>query len=274
MRSVYIPSDLKPLGTNHIVGYITTCPSMEDLVAFLGAFAEWHGRFAAGVANLAGEVAARESTFEEGEATEVAKYVFFAAVDEFGVKDRGLTHRGLARRMVEAALEYPGLDRKAVYEKCEALRPLIQEQCAKVAKGYGVGTALSDHALFRCLGFHLGSENLADQEFNALHSALMGNFPQMVKHLKDMSFTENGKRYNAYVWIKVHTHVEEEHAEYAIQALDRAFDKYRGSGTVTTDGNGSEVAVELLDAVHAGYRDFAECQRVFLEGLTQNRAAL
>jgi hypothetical protein len=57
------------------------------------------------------------------------------------------------------------------------VNPATEDAIDLVWEGYGVGANLEEARLFRAMGFHTGSEILADQEFVVLDKALRANAP-------------------------------------------------------------------------------------------------
>ena len=49
--------------------------------------------------------------------------------------------------------------------------------------GYGLGKHLDDRGMFFSLGFHIGSERLADVEFKNIDAFLKNKFPELVSDL-------------------------------------------------------------------------------------------
>ena len=92
-----------------------------------------------------------------------------------------------------------------------------EDAMARVWEGYGVGARLEER-LFRAMGFHTGSEILADQEFVVLDKALRARRPDLVAGLEDMKVAILGQRHDAYYWIRIHTGVEAEHFDAALRA--------------------------------------------------------
>lgn len=105
--------------------------------------------------------------------------------------------------------------------------------------------------LFFALGRHLGSELLADEEFNLMDHFMKSTFPELVAHLSSKVVPEAGVV--AYQWIKVHTYVEEEHFSHGLDAAMRAIDSYSGPHSK------AQVHEMILD----GFGAFADFQQEY-----------
>ena len=188
--------------------------------------------FAGSVLRLAGRIA-NEGRFKEkiDKSHNVAAFVFKAAIDEFNHP----IHRELAQ---ETLLEVAGyFDANHIRLRKEL--PVCQE----VISGYETKN------LFRALGFHLGSEFFADQEFKTLDTVLKEKHPDLVGHLK---------RNNAYAWIAVHTIVEAAHSIEALNAANAAL-KYQVGQTYDKS--------DIL----SGFNAFGKLQENFMKSLYYGR---
>jgi hypothetical protein len=115
---------------------------------------------------------------------------------------------------------------------------------------YGIGRALDDRALFQGLGFHIASEQCADQEFKVLDRYLRNRFPDLVARLAGVTEPWG---HNGYHWIQVHCNVEDEHRQSAAEAVRLALDFY--AGDLTSD----RVIAHLVE----GFKTFIETQEAF-----------
>lgn len=238
-----------------------------ELLRVLGAYIYFNASFGGGVANLAGEIAVRQDLFRDAEepvsmladrSVEVAADIFAAAIDEFGdrsIAQRG-THRSLAQATLKAAGQFCGFgpaSLDAVIRPTAALQSTIE----RVREGYGVNRSLDAEELFQGIGFHLGSEVLADEEFRMLDAYLREQQKVLVAHLEGSEVVVGGMRCPAYLWIQIHTHVEADHFEFAVQGANRALGHYVGP-------KGPAAA---RDWILAGFREFAAVQTTFMDGL-------
>jgi len=198
----------------------------DQLLVVVGRYVEFNAPFVAGVASLAGSIAARRELFADEygreRSVEVARHILDAAIDEFG--DRTLptkpSHRALAQTFLEETAEILGygLDRLK-----ELARPTDATQRAsqKGLKGYGVNQIMDERCLFHAIGFHMGGEMLTEKEFRLLDAFLRQRYADLVSKLE---------RRNAYFWIQRHTHVEAEHFDSALHAANLALGYYVGEG--------------------------------------------
>lgn len=203
-------------------------------LAFLFRYAEWNGYFGSAVASLAGKIGRSRRVFldPEAEVTELAdrsvlvgSYFFDAARDEFN--DRDTTHRDTHRCLAQATVT--GLARPFRAEVLmDALRvpDWLDVVGHRVAHGYGVGSPDSAGDIFRAMGYHLGSEVLADQEFTTVDRILREVAPDVVTHLSATQVVIAGQTHNAYSWIRIHSGggnaVEADHFAWAVEGVNVA----------------------------------------------------
>lgn len=216
--------------------------SRKALVRFLARFASWNGLFGSGVALLASEIGRSQDLFvEEGfpapladRSVLVASYFFDAARDEFDDRDTEHrdTHRCLAQAtlasLIEASKEqHPELGDASQLEAFLAPPLWLQGLRHRVSYGYGAGNA-DDHAgIFRAMGYHLGSELLADQEFSRIDATLRETDPALVDTLRASTITIAGQPHNGYQWIAIHSGAggaaEADHFAWAVEGVNLAF---------------------------------------------------
>ena len=244
---------------------------------FLGRYASWNGFFGSGVASLAGKLGRSRGSFRDpaqpiaalaDRSVFVASFFFDAARDEFDDRDtvHRDTHRCLAQSMLKGAIDHA---RQASDIDDQALAALLEDPAwlselnARVASGYGNGTPdeLEDH--FAAIGYHLGSELLADQEFSIIDRTLHELAPQLVEHLKHALVNIAGQEHRAYQWIAIHSGhgggAEADHFEWATQGARLAF---RFVPEARHDA--------LRASLHQGFRDFARDHRQFFERVNSN----
>lgn len=205
-------------------------------VRFLGRYTSWNGFFGSGVATLSGKIGrCRRLFLDPGQpigaladrSVFVASFFFDAARDEFDDRDtvHRDTHRCLAQSTLKGMIDHA---RAAGHLGADAeINALLAEPAwlhalnARVAQGYGNGTADDLAAVFTCIGYHLGSELLADQEFSTIDSTLRSEAPQLVEHLKQTKVNIAGQDHVAYQWIGIHSGhgggAEADHFEWATQ---------------------------------------------------------
>jgi hypothetical protein len=240
------------------------------LINLLARFIQFNSAFGAGLANLAGEIAARHTLFRDAEepvriladrASEVAADFFYAAVDEFD--DRLTpwrdTHRTLAQATLKGLGNYLGFA-PAQLDGIIRINDATEAARTAVWEGYGVGARLEDRRLFSAMGFHAGSEVLADHEFTVIDRALRARRPELVAALEAMKVEVHGHQHNAYYWIRIHTSVEVEHFEAALKGVNNALRFYAGGEERRT------VKGWILD----GFARFAGVQQAFMERLAES----
>jgi hypothetical protein len=240
----------------------------ERLLSVLGRYIQFNAAFGPGLANLAGEVAARQGLFRDRDepvrilqdrAAHVASDFFYAAIDEFD--DRATPWRDTHRTLAQACLK--GMGAHFGYTP-ERLNDVIQINAAtgraieRVAEGYGIGRRLSEQELFRGMGFHTGSEVLADREFVIIDEALRRTRPAMVAALEAARVPVLGEKHNAYYWIRIHTGVEAEHFDAALAGVNNAMRFYAGDAAANVKG-------WILD----GFGHFADVQSEFMGALDE-----
>lgn len=237
------------------------------LLSVFGRYIQFNSAFGAGVANLAGEIAARQGLFRDPDepvklladrASVVAADFFFAAIDEFD--DRLTTWRDTHRTLAQAALKGMGAHfgyAPAQLDQVVRLNAASEASLQRVWQGYGVGMRLDDAQLFGAMGFHAGSEVLADEEFNVIDSVLRERQPQLVAALRAMKVEVAGQKHDAYYWVHIHTSVEAEHFEAALRGANQALRFYSGTDDPAV------VRGFILD----GLRRFATVQGDFMAAL-------
>jgi len=244
--------------------------SPERLLTVLGRYVQFNSAFGPGLANLAGEIAARPGLFRDADepvriladrASEVAADFFYAAVDEFD--DRATvwrdTHRTLAQATVKGMGRFFGFEPAQLNDVIRINRA-TEEALPRVFEGYGVGAKLEEDRLFRGMGFHVGSEILADQEFLIIDRVLKERRPELVAGLEAMRVEVLGGKHNAYYWIRIHTGVEAEHFDAALKGVNNALRFYSGTH------DPAQVKSWMLD----GFRHFAVVQADFMAGLAED----
>lgn len=264
--------DLEPVLTRHSGNerFRTALEAAQDppqLIRLMAQYIQFNSAFGPGVANLAGEIAARQGLFQDPEeplhiaadrAAHVASDFFYAAVDEFD--DRATpwrdTHRTLAQATLKALGSFFGYTPEELNDLVR-ISQATEVAVARVSEGYGIGMRLEEHKLFRAMGFHTGSEILADREFSILDRHLRQARPDLVRALEPMTVEILGERHNAYYWIRIHTGVEAEHFDAALKGVKNALRFYGGAADPAT------VKSWALE----GFAQFASVQEDFMTGL-------
>jgi len=266
--------DLEPVLQSHhgneaLEAAFASASAPPAFLSVLGRYVQFNSAFGPGLANLSGEIAARQGLFRDAaepvrfladRAAEVASDFFYAAVDEFD--DRATpwrdTHRTLAQATVKGAGRFFGYE-PARLNDVVRINAGTEEGMRRVWEGYGVGRPLPDAELFGAMGFHVGSEILADREFLIIDRVLRARRPDLVAALEAMKVEILGGQHNAYYWIRIHTGVEAEHFDAALQGVNKALAFYAGPD--------DPAAVKAW--ILAGFGRFAEVQSGFMAALAE-----
>ncbi len=208
----------------------------EQLTRFFVRYAAWNGRFANGVAALVSLIGDQRNMFQEAgypravadRSNYIASYIFDAARDEYNdhinpIRD---THRCMAQASLISMSAFYGLGDHVLDEiEPAALRQLNEA----VLVGYTGHAAASDDVatrIFAGLGYHLGSELLADREFSIIDEYLRKHRNDLVQHLMRSTVELAGGQHRCYAWVGVHSGhgggVEAEHFEYAVSGAHAA----------------------------------------------------
>ena len=268
-------ADLEPVlrahhGNQDLERSFAEARDARQLLSVLGRYIQFNSAFGAGLANLAGEIAARQGLFRDAQeplkivadrAAEVASDFFFAAVDEFD--DRATPWRDTHRTLGQATLKGFGAFFGYTPEQLNdvvRINAATEAALSRVWEGYGVGTKLEDRRLFAAMGFHTGSEILADQEFVIIDRTLRRDRAELVRALEGMKVEAVGQKHNAYYWIRIHTGVEAEHFDAALKGVNNALRYYAGGEPAET------VKGWILD----GFSRFADVQGDFMARLGES----
>jgi hypothetical protein len=265
-------SDLKKLLAMHNAqpAFATALQRIEDndqLLRALGRYIHFNSIFGSGVANLAGEMAARQDLFRDpvencavlaDRSVELAADIFSAAVDEFGIgsHSRRSTHRTLAQATLKASGVFLGFDSQHL-DRVVNLNDATLMAIGLVREGYGLNRTLDEGDLFRAVGFHIGSELLADEEFRLLDGFLREKHPELVRSLESRQVRLNGASHPAYLWIHIHTSVEADHAASALAGANQALRFYAGAAR----------PAQIKEWILEGFVRFISVQREFMAGL-------
>lgn len=242
---------------------------------FLARYASWNGFFGSGVAALAGKIGRSRRLFLDAEqpvhvladrSVYVASYFFDAARDEFDDHDtvHRDTHRCLAQSTLKGLIDYEAAAGEPEFAAPAALNALLAdpdwltELNARVASGYGADSADELEPIFTAIGYHLGSELLADAEFSIIDQILRDEAPLLVQHLLTTQVNIAGQDHGGYYWIAIHSGhggaAEADHFDWATQGARLAL---------------RFVAPELRDALrqqlHRGFQTFAADHRGFFD---------
>lgn len=157
---------------------------------------------------------------------EIAAKVLLATIDEHAdAGAQNVPHRTLAQATLQAVGEYAQLNETEL-NKITNTPDWMKTVVTNLIGSYQ-GEINNIEALVTAIGFHLGSELLADQEYSLID--------KVVRHthrgvgfdawLKGKQVTIAGKRLSPWYWIVVHgkhnaSGVEAEHFQFALDALN------------------------------------------------------
>ncbi|MEO5625176.1 MAG: hypothetical protein ABIQ70_04100 [Dokdonella sp.] len=253
--------------------------STDKLLRFLVRYASWNGFFGSGVATLAGKIGRCRGLFSDpnepvvalaDRSVLVASYIFDAARDEFD--DRATeyrdTHRDLAQATLRGLIHFSRACAPATAVSDEVLNQVLadpawlQALSARVAQGYGAFTQDLRETIFTSIGYHLGSELLADREFSLIDTALREALPDVVAYLSEHREQVGEQDHVAYQWIAIHSGaggaVEEDHFRLALEGVNFAFRCVP-----------QPMHEELRRHLHYGFQNFASDHHQFFSHVNQ-----
>lgn len=252
------------------------CESPEQLITFIARYTTWNALFGSGVASLAGKIGRSRGVFLSphrsiaavaDRSVYVASFFFDAARDEFD--DRATlhrdTHRCLAQSALQGIIDYYRKD-GLLRDDDDHINRLVAEPFwlkalnERVGIGYGASSSDQVAALFRSMGYHLGSELLADQEFSVIDETLNREMPDLTDFLKSHSVEIAGQAHRAYYWIEIHSGhggaAEADHFNWAVKGVNKAF--HYGP---------TELHEPLRHQVHLGFMDFVADHAEFFQSV-------
>ena len=245
----------------------------ERLYYFMQRYAHFNGFAGSLVARLASSVGLSREFFNQAglavvdqadRGLDIAAKVLAATIDEHA--DAGaqqVTHRTLAQATMAAIGDYAQLstiDRNKAARTPEWLEDVVNDFIA----GYQ-GKIGDLEALVTAVGFHIGSELLADREYALIDKVVRHNHrgTGFDAYLQGKQVKIAGKRLSPWYWVVVHgkhnsSGVEAEHCQLAIDALN-LMAEYRPESTET-----------ILAWASAGFLDFARVQQqLFADSMTE-----
>ena len=251
----------------------------QAFVRFFGRYTSWNGFFGSAVATLAGKVGRCRGMFLDpaqavrqlaDRSVYIASFFFDAARDEFDDRDtvHRDTHRCLAQSTVKGLIDWHAARGAVEFNDPAVLNALLHEPLwlhtlnAQVAHGYGAGTPDDVPSVFRSIGYHLGSELLADQEFSLIDQTMRDRAPEMTEFLRGHKVNIAGQDHAAYQWVSIHSGhgggAEADHFKWATRGARLAF---RYVAPVLHD--------ELRREIHKGFRQFAADHEEFFTCVNQ-----
>lgn len=250
------------------------------LLRVLSRYATLNAAFGSCVASLAGRIGRSKDLFKDksqpidlfaDRSVFVASFVFDAARDEFDDRDNPGrdTHRCLAQSFLMGILSHYSVFDEAHSDDASINKILqtpdwLNAVTWKVAKSYGVNDSDAPHSskeIFFGLGYHLGSEIFAIQEFTMIDNHIRQNFPDLYKSLQEKMIEIEGVKHNAYSWVRIHSgggkDVEQDHFDAALIGVNHALRLFVSYGSF-----------DEREAVIDGMKEFAHHHKVFFETVT------
>jgi hypothetical protein len=233
--------------------------SDDALVCFLHRFVLFNDALAARVPFLAGVIHLTPNLFIDRDADEdfcrqsngrIAAFVAEAANDEYNMKDgENLVHQYLSQLFLRGALAHCGVNGQAFdreHPLPARLAALLEEARGKFLLERG------PEQIFSALGFHVGLEFFAHQEFNLVDAWLRGRYPALVASLE-----HGGGGLSDYRWLKIHTIVEIDHYRAGVEALEAALAYYHRRDEMP----------RMLACIKDGFAQFVDLQRRYYEAI-------
>lgn len=240
--------------------------SGEEVLRFFAHYASWNGRFANGVAALASLIGDSRAHFQEpgfarataDRSNYVASFIFDAARDEYDDHINPLrdTHRCMAQASLLSMAQFYGLGDAVLNEPepqalCEVSDAVMLGYRGRHHSGDGVVGEI-----FAGIGYHLGSELLADREFSLIDEYMRTQRQDLVQHLLHSTVALAGGKHRCYAWVGVHSGhgggVEADHFQFAVAGAKAGLQFLVGA-----------TQAQALAALVIGFRAFAEDHRKF-----------
>ncbi len=242
--------------------------SGKDVLRFFVDYASWNGCFANGVSALTAMVGNRRDLFQEpgfpravaDRSNYVAGFFFDAARDEYDDHINPLrdSHRCMAQASLISMKDFFGLPAESLDEDEP---PELGAVNSGVLAGYAGQTCADLGRLaqsFSAMGFHLGSELLADREFSLIDEYLRAQRSDLVQHLMRSTVSLAGAEHRCYAWVGVHSGhgggVEADHFDHAAQGACHALRYIAPESTSLA-----------MDALVAGFRAFDRNHDLFFK---------
>ena len=209
--------------------------SDEDLVRFMNHYSSWNMRFAPGVAQLVANIGDQPELFLEPKQPRaladrscmIASYIFDAARDEFN--DHITRHRDPHRSLAQATLAALAQHTETKHVLDEPIPAWLKTLCTSVVWSYGGANADAPfNRIFSGIGFHLGSELLADAEFSLIDEHLRLTRNDLVQKVMRTKVNIANVDHRGYAWIGVHSGhdgaAEADHFAWALEGTNLALD--------------------------------------------------
>ena len=265
-RQQYLESFFKMLADEYKNG------NHLSLLSFINNYTIWNAYFALGVVALTSQIGMRRNLFRDptcpipsvaDRSIHVASFVYDASRDEFNdsMTPTHAPHRSLAQALLLRLIQIhyaDGFDFNEICKEDEVLKDANDATLRGYCGGREAGAALC----FYGMGYHAGSEILADMEFTALDRMFKEQLPELFDKLHGSTITLSGIELRPYHWIRAHSGhgaaVEQAHYAYAIKAINA------GLQYVTADKGACIRAMEL------GFTNFAVDQMAFFDNVCKS----
>lgn len=255
---------------DHIGPCLDKVTTEERLGWFIRCYADWNATFASGVTALTSIIGQNRKLFANPEVPAaisdrsilIASYIFDAARDEYddGVMKHRDPHRSLAQATLMATADIT--NNQAILHAAEP--DWLFQYRRLVIDGYSGAQTVSPANVFYGMGYHLGSELLADQEFSKIDGFMREKFNSIVQKLMRTTVNIHGAEHRCYAWIGIHSGggggVEMDHFDAGLDAANLAF-KYLNHNLLTPE--------QASDALLRGFKQFAIEQQEFFNRTEQ-----
>ena len=232
--------------------------SEQSLLCFVHRFVLFNDALAARVPFLAGAIHLTPNLFVDPAADEdfcrqsngrIAAFVAEAANDEYLMRNGEIfVHQYLSQLFFCGVLAHYRVDGRAFDRKHPLpaqLGALLDEARSKFLQ------ERSPEQIFSALGFHVGLEFFAHQEFNLVDHWLRERYPALVARL------EEGGAKSHYRWLAIHTVVEIGHYRAGVEALAAAL----------TFFHRRDEAPRMFDCIKDGFAQFVDLQKRYYEAI-------
>jgi hypothetical protein len=256
---------------NRVRTVLANLDSPEKLLRFMREYAKWNSYFAGGVAQLVANISQAEDLFTEKGLPQaladrsqfIASFIFDAARDEFDdhINRERDPHRSLAQALLYGIAKQHDLMRVLNESEPEWLL----EHCGEVVLSYDGWQGELFDSIFYGLGFHLGSELLADQEFTIIDEFMRTRQTETFEYLKRNSVHLADSDHRDYAWIAVHSGytgggaAEADHFAWALEGVNKAFEYL--PATIPTE--------QALGLLMQGFHDFNEHHQKFFASVIE-----
>ena len=232
----------------------------HDLTRFMHRFLLFNDALAARVPYLAGLIhltpdlflrRGMHGSFLAQANGQIAAYVAEAAADEYRmVNGRNMVHQYLSQVFFNGVLRQCWPSGADTFESTHPISPEIAALLAEARTKFFV--APDAHAIFAALGFHVGLEFFANEEFNLVDQYLRDRHPDVVTALES-----HGGDLCDYTWLSLHTIVEIGHYRAGLEAVNQAVATWCDPAT----------APDMAETIMTGLRDFADLQHRYYDAV-------